>query len=129
MHLKLEKFTKTSSLSKVVISIRKNGDFGMHLGAVNKFGLSNGVWFVVLYFDKASRTIGIQPTKNPKEEGAIRLVRRAKSGRGRDGQISSSIPAKSFMVSHGIKCNRSQTFQAEWNDKLAMILINIDGFI
>ncbi len=126
MKLNFERFTNTGGSFAPIISIRKHGAFGVSQGALNKFGLLDGDWYVVLFYDKAAQAVGIQPTRNAEEEGAIKLVKRKaiapKSGK---ESISSSISAKAFFEYYGIDCTETRTYRATWDEEAKIIVVKL----
>lgn len=109
-----------------MVSIRKHGSFGFSQGALNRFKLVDGEWFVVLYYDKESNVIGIQPTQSGEEDGAIKLIKRKAKAPGSEKEsISSSISAKAFFEFYNIPCDEGRTFRARWDEEHKMIIVEL----
>lgn len=110
-----------------MISIRKHGSIGFSQGALNRFALLDGDWFVVLFYDKNAAVIGIQPTKDASEEGAIKLIKRkAKLAKSAKESISSSVAARAFLEYYGIPCDKSRAYRAKWSETEKMILLDLN---
>ncbi len=74
-----EKFTKTHGRGYFPkASIWGKGQIGLNQGAVGKFSLDS-FDYVVLFYDKESKKIGIKFTSE-KEDGIIKIVKRPGSG-------------------------------------------------
>lgn len=125
MALNFEKFTRTGGSFSPTISIRKNGAFGFSQGALTRFGFVEGDWYVVLFYDKDAQVIGIKPTKEKADEGAVKLVKRVlEMGKGKTS-VSSSVSAKAFFDYYGIPTNETKSFRAEMDKESGMITINL----
>lgn len=128
MALKLERFTKTCGSFAPIISIRKGGALGLSQGALNRFQLMDGAWFVVLYYDREASVIGIQPTKRAEDEGAIKLIKRKSKAPGSEREsISSSISAKAFFEYYNIPCDAGRSFPSSWDAELKMIIVELNS--
>ncbi|HTI71803.1 MAG TPA: hypothetical protein VMF06_17640 [Candidatus Limnocylindria bacterium] len=127
MALKFERFTKVGGSFTPIISIRKQGVFGLSQGALHRFSLLDEDWFVVLFYDKDSNVIGILPTKDGAEEGAIKLVKRktVSKSSGKEN-ISSSVSARSFFEYYTIPLEGSRSFLAKWDEENKMILVPLN---
>ena len=124
MGFNFEKFTKTGSSFAPVVSLRKQGAIGLSQGALNRFGLADGEWSVVLYYDREAKVLGIQPTQDPTEEGAIKLIKRRAIGKTGKASISSSVSAKSFFEYYGLPTTETRSFLAT-QDEAKMIIVDL----
>lgn len=125
MKLNFEKFTRTGGSFSPTISIRKNGAFGFSQGALTRFGFVEGDWYVVLFYDKYAQVIGIKPTQNKDEDGAVKLVKRiVDMGEGRHS-VSSSVSAKAFFDYYGIPITETKSYRAEMDSESEMIVIHL----
>ena len=122
-----EKFTHVGGRFAAKVSIRRNKTIGLSQGAINRFKLSIGEWGVVLHYDKTSNTIGLKPTQNLSEEGAIPLkIRTVKAADGKTSTIA-SVAARSFIEYYDIPCKESVSFDASLDSTLGMIIVKIDS--
>jgi hypothetical protein len=126
MAFNFEKFTKVGSSFAPMVSLRKQGAIGLSQGALNRFGLAEGDWYVVLYFDRTAKILGIQPTQNAAEEGAVKLIKRRAVGKHGKASISSSISAKSFFEYYGLPMAETRTFLASQDDQAKMIIVDLN---
>lgn len=127
MAFKFERFTKVGISFTPVVSIRKQGSFGLSQGALHRFNLLEDDWFVVLFYDKDSNVIGIQPTKEGTEEGAIKLVKRKSVSKASGKEnLSCTIPAKAFFEYYSIPLESSRSFLARWDEESKMILVPLN---
>ena len=127
MAFKFERFTKVGGSFTPIISIGKRGTFTLSPGALHRFNLLEDEWFVVLFFDKDSNTIGIQPTKDGGEEGAIKLVKRKSVSKttGKES-VSCAISARSFFEYYTIPLESSRSFLGRWDEESKMILVPLN---
>jgi len=115
MAFAFERFTETGGRYSPKVSIRSGGSFGLSQGALRHFGLEDGVWYAVFHYDKTANVIGIQPTRDNNELGAVKIVVRRytpKNGTGAES-VSCSISGKSFLDYFGIDYQKSRSFIAE----------------
>lgn len=121
-----EKFTKTGGSFAPVISLRKQGAIGLSQGALQHFKLTEGDWYVVLYFDKSANVLGIKPTSDKTEEGAIKLVKRTATSPNGKTSISSSVAAKSFFEYYQISTDSTKTFRSSLDESSGLIIVNLN---
>lgn len=126
MGFNFERFTKTGSSFAPTVSLRKQGAIGLSQGALQRFNLVAGDWFMVLFYDKTAKVLGIQPTQNASEEGATKLIKRRAQGKNGKESVSSSISAKSFFEYYEIPSNETLTFRATWDSDAKMIIVNLN---
>ena len=126
MQLKLEKFTKVGGSFSPTVSVRKDGSLGLSQGALNRFDLQAGDWYVVLYYDKNVRVIGIQPTKESATEGAIKIIKRKSISKtsGKES-LTASIAGRAFFNYYDIPLDKSRSYSAKWDEEQQMILVNL----
>lgn len=109
------KFTETARSYRAKASVRANGTIGLNGGAVNKFGLDGYDW-AVLFFDKENSLIGIKPTSNEKEEGTHKINK---------GKTGAWIAARRFLDYNEAATTKTRRFDATWDDKEKMIIVEI----
>lgn len=121
MGFNFERFDQLGTSFVPKISLRTNGTIGVSQGALHKFSLIEGDWYVVLHYDKTARVIGIQPTKNPDETSAMRLViNRRKS-------VTAHISARSFLDYFDINYRTGTTpYLAKWDDEHKIIIVDLN---
>jgi hypothetical protein len=107
------KFTETARSYRAKCSLRSNGTIGFNGGAVNKFDLGKYDW-AVLFFDKERRLIGIQPTKNEKEEGVHKINR---------GKTGAWVAARRFLDYYELVPAKTKRFDAAWDAEEKMIVV------
>jgi hypothetical protein len=111
-----EKFTEPRSRGyEPMASIWSRGMIGLNQGAVNEFELEK-YDYVVLYFDRETRRIGIKFTRDGKEEGAIKLSKR---------ESGASISARSFMKKFKIKIGNTAKCDISYDDDNALHVIEL----
>jgi hypothetical protein len=116
-----EKFTDTGRRSfKPKVSIRKSGVIGFSAAAVDKFKLKD-CKFVTLYYDRDTRTIGIQGTRE-EEEGSHPLIMGPQS---KSGSVSGSVSASRFLDRYEIMPPKNVRFDATWDDLQGMVLLRL----
>ena len=124
MGLKLERFEMVGSSFSAKVSIRNNGQIGISQGALKKMGISNDGHRVVLFFDAEARVMGIRPTTNEKDTGAIAVHLRPA---GNDGSLTAHISGKSFLECYGIPyAGKSRSFEPVWSDEHKMFLVDLN---
>jgi len=126
MPFDFEKFEAVGNSFEPRITLRANGSLGFSQGALNRFGLKEGDWWVVLYFDKNRRVIGIKPEKDGTLKGVIPLVKRAVTSTSGKTSLNSFVSAKSFMDYHGIDYKKSSGFITEWYEPSQLILLDLN---
>jgi len=103
-----ERFTDTGKSFSARVTIRQNGQLGFNAGARNQYNIENYT-HAILFYDSTNRAVGILPTKNTKEQGAIRLV---------SNKQNTFIAARSFLDRYGIDYGRAKRFRLEKVDNL-----------
>jgi hypothetical protein len=125
MSFNFEKFDGVGNSYFPKISIRANGTLGISQGALNRFDLAQGDWWVQLLFDRKNRVIGLEPSD---EEGSGRIKLNKKHMVGNDGKesINAWISAKAFLDYYGIPYSKTQSYVAKRNDSEKIIYIELD---
>jgi hypothetical protein len=121
-----EKFTHAGGSFAPMISVRKDRALGISQGALRKFGLMEGDWYVVLFFDRSNNAIGIKPTEDPNEEGAVKLVKRLATGKNGQSSLSGSVSARSFLEFYGIPTPETTSYRAERDEESGIIVIRLN---
>ena len=111
-----EKFTKPRGSFAPRVTIRQTGQIGLSQGTIRRFSL-RGFEHCVLYYDKETNRIAISPTRDPNEEGAVKMTVRES-----DGYIS----AKAFLTYFDINFDKSQPYRAVWDSQINGIVIRLD---
>ncbi len=111
-----ERFIPTpNAQAKPKVSIRPSGLISFDATAVEAFGLSKATHAVV-FFDKTKKLVGIKPTRDASEEGAVPLNRRRRS-------MSLRIP--SFFEQYAISLSQPQRFNASWDEASGLVIVNL----
>lgn len=124
MAFNFEKFTYIGKRYAPQISIRCNGAIGISQGAIHQAGMEEGDnWHVILHYDRAQKALGIHPTNDPKEEGAIKLsIKKVPSKEGRGMAISAFVSAKSFLNYYHIPHSQTEAYEAKWDPQMKMLI-------
>lgn len=110
-----EKFTSSGLSYKPKVSIRSSGQIGFNYAAIKKFRISDHT-YVVAYCDRENKRIGFRFTNDENEEGIYRLQNREKS---------SSFSGKSFLDYYEIQYSKTQRYDAGWDDKDSILVIDL----
>ena len=126
--LNLVAFTDIGSNFDAKLSIRPNGMIGVSSGALKRFELLDGEYHVVLHYDAEAQIVGVRPTRNRDEPGAIKLIVRHPPKNSLQKQPSAHFSAKSFLQYHDIpfREERTRSYDAEWSDEYGMILFDLN---
>lgn len=126
MAFNFEKFKAVGGSFASKISVRTNGSLGLSQGALRKFNLETGDWWVVLFYDKVSQVVGIRPTQNEGEESAVRLQRREVSAPGGRKNLIAQVSARAFLDYFGIPYQeRTRAFVPVWDTEHKMIIVDL----
>jgi hypothetical protein len=117
-----EAFTKPNTRNAPRVSIRRTGQIGFSQGAVARYNLDNGDWFVVCYYSKDKNSIGLLPTRDKEHVGAVPLYIRKGST---DGNMNAHIAAKSFLDYYDINYSKGRSYAPERDSKTGFITINL----
>jgi hypothetical protein len=110
-----EKFTETGGSYRAKLSVRANGTIGLNAGAMNRFGLDKYDW-VVLFYDRERKLVGMKPTKTESEEGALRINK---------GKTGGWISARRFLDYYQIATTKTKRYDASWDEREKMIVVEI----
>lgn len=109
------------------MSIRTNGAVGISQGALRRFELDKDDWYVVLFYDKAQNVLGIMPTRDEKEAGATKVVRRDVKSKTGAKNVTAYFSAKSFLEFYNIPYkDRIRLFEPAWDEGKKYIIINLN---
>ena len=126
MSFNFEKFEGVGNSYFPKISVRSNGSLGVSQGALNRFSLADGEWWVQLMFDRKNRVIGLEPWDEP-GNGRIKLNKKHMVGPdGGKESINAWISAKAFFDFYGIPYDKTQSYVAKRNDGEKIIYIELD---
>lgn len=110
------KFTESARSYKSRISVRVNGTIGFTSGAVKKFELRS-YKSAILFYDKDTRSVGIKPTKEEKDEPGAHPINMGKTG--------AWISCRRFFDFFGISPTTTKRYDARWDDSNKMIVFQI----
>jgi hypothetical protein len=110
-----ERFTKVGARRGSKLSIRKNGQIGFTLGAIDRHNLRKFT-HAVLFFDRDSKLLGIRPTSDASEEGAYKIQMR---------EGSAGFSAKSFLDHYGIDYSKTLKFDLRHDNEEDMLVADI----
>ena len=111
-----ERFTLAGRGFQPKVSIRTNGQIGFNNGAIIRFNLDK-YKYVILFYDKQSKMIGIKPTNDANEEGICKLRIRKSAG---------AIGARSFLDYYQINHAKTIRYGASWNDGEKMVVAKVE---
>ena len=121
-----ERFTQVGGSFLPMVSIRKNGQVGFSQGSLKRFGLDEGEHSIVLFYDRDAKVIGMKPTTDPREQGAMKLVKRTATTPSGKTSISSYISARSFLNFYNIAYREKiRHYEPVWSDDHKMILVDL----
>ena len=122
-----ERFEQNGSSYSPKISIRANGAMGFSQGALRRFGMQEGDWLVVLFYDKNQMVIGIQPTQDASTTGAVKLIKREVKSREGKASLNAYISARSFLNYYAIPFTDGiKQFEPTWDEESKMILVDLN---
>lgn len=124
MSFNFEKFEGVGNSYFPKISIRSNGTLGISQGALNRFELAEGDWWIQLLFDRKNRVIGLEPS-NEEGSGRIKLNKKHMTHDGKES-INAWISAKAFLDYYAIPYSKTQSYVAKRNDSEKIIYIELD---
>jgi hypothetical protein len=112
-----EKFTKKRRHVKdqATVTVLKTGQLGINQVCHEKY--FKDFKYVILYYDRESKKIGIQPTNDISNDAYnIRLSRQGKLA-----NISAIAFIKHFKIEH----NESKAYMATWNDEGKLVEVDL----
>lgn len=111
-----EKFTEIRRSHMAKVSISPTGMISFSDGAKRRFGLKD-YDFCILYYDKDSKKIGIELTKEEHADGAINLRKRT---------TGAYIAAKSFVDFFNLGFTNTMIFHLERDEKSGYLIIDLN---
>jgi hypothetical protein len=126
MTYEFEKFESTGGSYTPKISVRSNGALGFSQGALRRFGLWDGDWYIQLYFDKKHNVIGIEPSTTA-GAGKAHLVK--KKIQGKDGRqtVNAYVAAKAFFDFYGIDYSETRPYLVKREEGDAKIILQLQS--
>jgi len=115
MQFQFEKFTATDTSFDARVTIRRTGQIGFNTGAINSYGLKD-YSFVILYFDRQERAVGIQLT-NEHAPGAIVLKK---------SDSNTYVRAKNFCDRYEIGYSKSRKFALRKDTETGFLYFRLD---
>lgn len=101
--LKFERFTDVHRRLSASLTIRQNGQLMLNEDARSEYGLHQ-YQYVILFFDRVQRAIGIRFTNDKTEDGALHLL---------SGSHNSYVNARSFFEKFQIDYSEARKFDLE----------------
>lgn len=110
-----ERFTRVGARRGVKLSIRKNGQIGFSLAAMDTYNIPK-YSYAVLFFDGERKLLGVRLTNEGNEEGAYKLQKR---------QGSSGFSAKAFLDHYHIDYSKTKKFKLFYDENEDMLIADI----
>ncbi len=104
-----------TSATRPRATIRPTGLISFDSNAVETFGLQSAA-FAVLYFDKIRKIVGVEITKDPNQEGALKLSHRRRSV---------SVKAPGFFDLYGLSFAEAQRFDVDQDPSSKMLTLSV----
>lgn len=124
---KFERFEQTGSTFVPKMSIRTNGAVGISQGALRRFHLEEGDWYVILHFDREHNAIGILLTQDASGAGATKIVKREVKSKAGAKNITAYFSAKSFLEYYNIPYkDHIRLFEPTWDDEHKMVIVDLN---
>ncbi len=111
-----ERFTGRGKNYKPRVSIWKGGQIGLNQGAVEKFDLINKC-YVIMFYDRETRKIGLKFVENGEEEGAAKMNVR---------NNAAIIAAKSFLTCYDINHKETDKYDIYIDEQTGYYIIDLD---
>jgi hypothetical protein len=124
MSYEFERFEAVGGSYEPKLSIRSNGAIGFSQGALHRFGLLDGDWFVSLYYDRKNGVVGIEPVRE-EGPGFLRLIKRAIKGKDGRDSVNAFVSAKSFLDYFSIDYRQTRSFRAHFDEPSHKIVFNV----
>lgn len=115
MPFNFQRFTDTDSSFSAKVTIRKTGQLGFNLGAINLYSI-RAYDYCVLYFDLEDRVVGIELT-NDKCEGAVEIKK---------NEANTYVRAKNFCDRFQIHYTESHSHGLEKDHESGFLFFRID---
>jgi len=110
-----ERFTDVGRVFRPRASIRSNGQIGFNHGSVKRFELQKSA-YVVLFYDKENKKVGIRLTNDKTEPGASTLITRNGNG---------TVSARSFLEYYQLLPKDTMQHDIEWDEENKMLVIDM----
>ena len=110
-----EKFVPPRKAKPDQVSIKRTGTITFDIALAATCGLTK-VGHAILYFDSAKKLIGVKPTRDPKDEGAIKLTHRKRVA---------SLRARAFFEVYGIRLERTAHYPVRHDKSSGMAVVDI----
>jgi len=127
MAFNFEPFLATKGSYAERISIRVNGSIGFSQGLMRKRALTEGSQFIQLFFDKEKQVIGLRFTKNPEDQGAIKLHSRKVVSKEGVENWSGHASVRAFFDFYNIEYEKRERrgFRPEWDDEFGGLVVHL----
>lgn len=102
-----ERFTKTGRGYTPKVSIWTRGQIGFNQGAVEKYNLKD-FNFVVLFYDRDERKIGVRFTNDSSEDGANKIIK---------GKTGIFVSAKAFLDYYDITHVKTKRYDIAYDSE------------
>jgi len=110
-----EKFVPPRKVKPDQVSIKRTGTISFDVALAATFGLAK-VGHAILYFDPTRKLIGVKPTRDPKDEGAMKITHRKRV---------SSLRARAFFEMYGITLERTAHYPVSHDRGAGMAVVDI----
>ncbi len=110
-----EKFVPPRKAKPDQVSIKRAGTIAFDTALAGAFGLTK-VSHAILFFDPGRKLIGVKPTRNPKDEGAMKLTHRKRV---------TSLRARAFFETYGIRIDRVARYPVKREKDSGMAVISL----
>lgn len=110
-----ERFTDIGRVFTPRATIRSTGQIGFNHGSVRRFEMEKYA-FVVLFYDKENKRVGVQLTNNKDEEGACTLS--VKQGNG-------TVSARSFLEHYELMPEVTNQYPLKLDPESKLLVIQI----
>jgi len=115
--MSFEKFIPKRKLKGAQVSIKSTGTISLDSAFAAAFGFAK-VSHVTLHFDTTRKMVGVRPEADPRAEGAMRLTHRTRV---------SSVRARAFFESFGMKIERTMRYPIAFDADESMAVIALEG--
>lgn len=111
--MSFEKFVPPKKKRADEVSIKATGTISIPSSFVAEHGFAD-MHFATLFFDKERKLVGVKPTANAREDGAITLSHRRRVA---------SLRARAFFEHYGIPLAGTKRFPVTFDAELGMAVI------
>jgi len=112
-----EKFVPPRMAKPDRVSIKRTGTISFDAALAAAFGLARA-GHAILYFDPSKKLIGVKPTRDPKDEGALKLTHRTRV---------TSLRARAFFEVYGIRLERTAHYPVSFDKGAGMAVVDVGG--